>query len=171
MKRLLKLFFIFWIGIFVLSFFTAKADLSLWQRMGYTAVLALAAPVFSLFGMKKSVKKPDGCCGNLQNIELHLPLDPRVLYRIKDKKIYKGMDAAPIYEVKGNKIYPYLSPKPAFRIENNKVFRGMDAAPFLEIKGDKIYHNLSSTVAYEIKVLQERGTGKCLILAITKKQT
>ncbi len=156
MKRLLRVFLIFWVGIFVLSFFTAKAGMPIGQRLGYTAVLALVAPVLSLFdgkrlvGAKQTGREP--CLGS--NLEVHHPMDPKVLYRVKDQKIYKGMDAAPTYEIKGNKIHPYLSFKPAFRIENNKVYREMDAAPFLEIKGDKVYQNLSTKVVYEIKVLR-----------------
>lgn len=156
MKRVLRLFLIFWIGIFVLSFFTAKTEISIVQRLGYTAVLALVAPIVSLFGGKRSddTRQAARSTGLGSNLEIHLPLDPKVLYRIKDQKIYKGLDAAPTYEIKGNKIYPYLSPTPAFRIENNKVYRGLDAAPFLEIKGDKVYQNLSSKVVYEIKGLR-----------------
>ena len=156
MKRLLRLFLMFWAGIFVLSFFTAKADMTFVQRSGYTAVLALVAPILSLLNVKKSVgtKQTSHSPYLDSNLEIHLPLDPKVLYRVKDQKIYKGMDAAPTYEIKGNKIHPYLSPKPAFRIENNKVYREMEAAPFLDIKGNKVYQNLSTKVVYEIKVLR-----------------
>ena len=134
----------------------AKAEMSIVQRLGYTAVLALIAPVLALFDGKRSVgAKQTGRESYLgSNLEVHLPLDPKVLYRVKDQKIYKGMDAAPTYEIKGNKIYPHLSSMPAFRIESNKVYREMDAAPFLEVKGNKVYQNLSSKVVYEIKVLR-----------------
>lgn len=153
MKRLLRLFLICWAGIFVASFFTGSSNMSIVQRLGYTAVLALVVPVLLLFGKKntthtKQVAPPRYSC----DLELHLPSDPKVLYRIKKQKIYKEMDAAPTYEIKGNKIYPHLSPKPVFRIENNKIYRVTEAAPFLEIKGDKVHYNLSSKVAYEIKV-------------------
>ena len=123
MKRLLRVFLIFWVGIFVLSFFTAKVEISIVQRLGYTAVLALVAPILSLFGGKRvnETRHAGRSTGLGRNLEIHLPLDPKVLYRIKDQRIYKGMDAAPTYEIKGNKIYPYLSSKPAFRIENNKI--------------------------------------------------
>lgn len=156
MKRLLRVFLIFWVGVFILSFFTAKVEMSIVQRLGYTAVLALVAPMLSLFGGKRSDEAKQVARPTIleSNLEIHLPLDPKVLYRIKDQKVYKGMDVAPTYEIKGNKRYPNLSPTPAFRIENNKVYRGMDAAPFLEIKGDKVYKNLSSKVVYEIKVLR-----------------
>lgn len=156
MKRMVKLFLIFWGGIFVLSFFTAKAEMTIGQRLGYTAVLALVVPVLLLFRGKRlaGAKQKDCAAYTGYDLEVHLPLNPEVLYYIKNQKIYKEMSVEPIYELKGNKIYPYLSPKIAYRIENNKVYKGMEISPFLEIKGNKVYQNMSNKVVYEIKVLQ-----------------
>ena len=64
-----------------------------------------------------------------------------------------GMDQVPIYEIKGNKIYPCLRSEPAYRIEGDKVCRGADAAPFLEIREDKVFHITSRKLAYEIEAL------------------
>lgn len=155
MKQLLKLFSVFWAGLFLLSFFTAKGDLPFFTRLWYTAALALIAPVMSLLSNRKPSDKQTNTNFIIpQNAEIHLPSDPKVLYRIKNNKIYKGMAPSPTYEVKGNQVYPYLDPKPVYQIKENKVYRTMEPTPILEIKGNKIHPNLSSKVAYEIKVLK-----------------
>ena len=156
MRRAFGLFLIFGAGIFTLSFFTAKTEISMIQRLGYTVVLALVPSVLLVCGSNRTTEIKNISRGfhSENNLEIHFPLDPKVLYRIKNQKIYKGMDVAPVYEMKGNKIYPHLSSKPAFRIEKNKVYRGVEVVPFLEIKGDKIYHSLSGKIAYEIKDLR-----------------
>ena len=153
MKRAIGVLFGSWVVLFLLSFATAKSDLSLPTRILYTGVLALVATLL-FFGKGVTRKQTSGATSSGSDMDIHLPTSPKVLYRIRSGKVYEGMAAAPIYEINGNKIYPNLSSKPAFRIEKNKVYRGMDPAPFLEIKGEKVYHNLSSKVAYEIKVLR-----------------
>lgn len=152
MKHIVKLFFIAWAGVFLLSFFTASNSIPFIQRLVFSGVLALGVPIL-LLGKKETKKQPKGeelSHISTQDVDIHQPLDPKVLYRVRKGKIYRGMDAAPVYEIKGNKIYAPFSPQVAYRIEKGKVYRGMEVAPILEIKARKVYRPFSSKVEYEI---------------------
>jgi len=151
MNKYLKLYIITWVAVFVVSFFTAK-DIPLFMRILCTAGLALVVPLLELGKKNSRTDTSPKKVNQTQSTSytIHEPLSPQVLYRIEKGKVYKVFDAAPVYEIKGNKIYPNLSPQFEFRVENGKIYKRMDAAPFLEIKGDKIYYANSSQVAYEI---------------------
>lgn len=150
LRRIWTLFLGLWAGILFLSFFTAS-ELQFFQRLLFTGVLALVAPILSLTNgrTKQKVSKARSNKHN-QNVDVHLPSDPKVLYRVRNGKIYKGLDAVPVYEIREDKVYSVLSPKPAYHIKSSKVYRYLEASPILEIKGNRIYHNLDSKIAYEM---------------------
>lgn len=149
--RLANLFFVFWVGIFIVSFFTASDEITFLQRLLFSGALALVAPALSLSG-KKTKRESVGAknTNKLNDVDVHAPLDPKVLYRVRSGKIYKGMAVAPTYEIKGDKIYPALSSKPVYQIKGEKVYHYLEPVPILEIKGNKIHRNLDSKVTYEI---------------------
>ena len=144
MKRACFSFIGFWFVIFLISFATAKYPLSLEQRLLYIGVLALVGPFLTAGDKKKTQQQ-------YHDVDIHLPQDPKPLYRVRAGKIYEGLSRRPIYEIKGFNIYPVSSSTLAFRIERGRVYRALESVPLLEIKGDKIYKNLDSKVMYEIK--------------------
>ena len=153
MWRWLRLFLIFWVGIFTVSFITVETEMDMFHRIGATAVLAVVAPLLMVFRNKGSYSAERRSRRKVGDLLIHCPWDPTILYRIEDQKVFMGMDQVPIYEIKGNKIYPCLRSEPAYRIEGDKVCRGADAAPFLEIREDKVFHITSRKLAYEIEAL------------------
>lgn len=116
----------------------------------FSGALALVFPLISLRNnrSKKYHAVPKHIC--TQDADVHLPSNPKVIYRVRNGNIYKGMDVAPICEIRGDKIYTALSSKPVYHIKNSKVYRGSDATPILEIKGSKIYYHDDSRVKYEL---------------------
>ena len=150
MKRQFKIFIVFWSVIFVLSFFTAKAEMGIIQRVGYTMALALVAPFLMLSSKDKGQSKGKNSFGVIA--EIFEPNSPKIVYRVrKDGKIYKGMEKSPVYVIKGHKVYENLSSKVCYRIEGNKIYHGMEVSPLFEIRDNKICNVLSNKVVYEIK--------------------
>lgn len=151
MVRIIKCFIVLWIVLIVISFFTASDSISVFARFGFTAVMAIIGSV--LFSGKTADKKSFKSSGpvDYKNCDIYYPADSKVLYRIRNGKIYKELDVIPTYEIKGKEIYPMLDPKPIYRIEGNKVYRKLEVVPVFEIKGNKVYLPLSSKVLYEIK--------------------
>ena len=152
MWRCIRVFTLFVISVFVLSFYTAKNNMGVSQRVIATAVVALVATLLVMFDGRKTVKRkrrsyPD------RVFCIYLVSDPHVFYRIENEKIYMGMDTMPIYEIRGNMIYPWMFPEPVLRIEKNAIYRGMEQEPLLEIRGNLIYHKHSDKVVYEIRPL------------------
>ena len=154
MKRVFSVFLVFWIGLFLLTFFTAK-DLTILQRIGYTAAMAVFAALMALFGTENRKTSYNKSSGRTRVIEVRNPNSPKVLYRVKRNKIYRNMEPAPIYEMKGNKVFLMNSPKVVYILEENKVYRNMAPVPILEIKGNKVCKPLSPKVVYELFVKYE----------------
>ena len=156
MKRAFHIFIIFWVGLFIVSFFTAKTELSLLQRLSYTAVMAGFAALLSAGG-KNSTKSnsPRSKSRQIRVVEIRVPNSPKVLYQIKRSKVYRNLEAAPIYEIKDYKVYRVNSPKVIYTLQDNKVYRNMEPVPILEIRGDKICRPLSPKVVYQMYVRYE----------------
>ena len=106
MKLTFHIFIIFWVGLFIESFFTAKTELPLLQRLSYTAVMGDFAALLSAGG-KNSTKSnsPRLKSRQIRVVEIRVPNSPKVLYQIKWSKVYRNLAAAPIYEIKDNKVY------------------------------------------------------------------
>ena len=152
MNKIFKTFILFWIVIFILSFFTAKAEITIIQRVGYTMALSAVAPLLLLSG------KGNHQTGNKNTYSVktivYEPNSRKVIYRVsKDGKIYREMEKSPVYVIKGDKIYDNLSSKFVYRIEADKIYKGMEVAPFFEIKNNKVCHVLSNNVVYDIKYI------------------
>ena len=129
MRRIFRIFLIAWACVFLVSFFTASNSISFVQRILFSGALALVVPALS-FGKAHSKKQATAKSNHTfpQDVDIHLPLDPKVLYRVRNGKIYRGMDAAPIYEIRDNNIYPVLSSKLAFLTLPTKATRCVSGA-------------------------------------------
>ena len=156
MKRLSCTFIFFWVVLFIVSFFTANAELPMLQRLIYTCVMAIFAALLSVGG-KNSTKtnSPRSKSRQVRVVEIRVPNSPKVLYQIKRNKVYRNLEPAPICEIKDNKVYRVNSPKVMYTLEDNKVYRNMELVPILEIRGDKICKPLSPKVVYQMYVRYE----------------
>ncbi len=142
-------FFLFWVGILTLSLFTADGNIPLLHRLFITAVAALIATLLFAGKIRGQESLPKSSAN--RHLELHYPASYKILYRIENRKIYKGLDVAPIYEIKNSKIYPIGSSKFVYRIESNRIYRGLEIAPIYEIKRNRICKPHSNKSIYEIK--------------------
>jgi hypothetical protein len=108
-------------------------------------------------GGKNSTKSnsPRSKSRQIRVVEIRVPNSPKVLYQIKRSKVYRNLEAAPIYEIKDNKVYRVNSPKVIYTLQDNKVYRNMEPVPILEIRGDKICRPLSPKVVYQMYVRYE----------------
>lgn len=149
MKRILKIFLIVWSVIFVISFFTAKWELPLFQRLGFTAVMAGFATliVIAAEGRKTPQK--------IRVIDILEPNSPKILYQVKGSKIYPHLDSKPIYEIKGNNICLPNSSKVVYILKGKSIQRSTEPTPIWEIRGSQICIPLSNKVVYDTKVRYE----------------
>ena len=157
MKRIVKIFLLFWIVLFIVSFFTAKLEIIFWQRIGYTAVMAAITALLSLGGRKK-VDKPSASNGRSRKIsviEIKVPNSPKVLYQIKNNKVYKNLDPKPVYEIRDNKVLVINDTKVVYTLSDNKIYRNMEPVPLWEIRGNQICVPLSHKVVYEMQARYE----------------
>ena len=150
MNKFLKVFFILWAVLLGVSFVTASDSIGFGSKFGGSAVLALIAAIL-FFGKLGATGDKVAADSGKKCLEIHAPFDPKVLYRIENGLVYKGLERKPIYEIKNNQVCPIGSSRPKYRIENNRVFRGMEVAPLYEIRNGRIYTPLSSKYVYEIK--------------------
>lgn len=151
MKRTLATFLTFWVVLFALSFITASPDLPLMYRLGGTGVLAAFAGLLSINGKTNNRSNRSKQKQKTLEYSVHYPLNPKVLYRVRNGKIYKSSSSKPTYEIKKDKVYFVNDPKPVYQIRNDMVYRWMEPAPIFDIKGNTLYYHLSSKAAYEIK--------------------
>ena len=157
MKRIVRIFLLFWIVLFIVSFFTAKLEITFLQRVGYTAVMSAITALLSVGGGKKAEKPSTSNVRSrkIRVVDIKVPNSPKVLYQIKRNKVYKNLDSKPIYEIRENKVLVVNSPKVVYAISDNKVYRNMEPVSLWEIRGDKIFVPLSTKVVYEMQTRYE----------------
>ena len=153
MKKMIKVFLIFWAVLFVVSFFTAKLEITFFQRVGYTAVMAGFVALLSLgSGQKNAVPaSKNSQSRKIRVVDIKVPNSPKVLYQIKRNKVYRNLDPKPIYEIRDNKVYIVNSPKVVYTLSENEIYRNMEPVPIWEIRGNKICVPLSPKVVYEMQ--------------------
>lgn len=157
MKRVIKTFMIFLVVLFVVSFFTAKLEITFIQRAGYTAGMAGIVALLSLGGGKKNAEpvSKNGQSRKIRVVDVKVPNSPKVLYQIKRNKVYRNLAPKPIYEIRENKVYIANSPKVVYTLSENKIYRNMEPVPIWEIRGNKICVPLSPKVVYEMQARLE----------------
>ena len=157
MKRAGKVFLIFWALTFVISFFTANEDFLFLQRLAATAGLGAFAALLSLCNSVKSkpITAPSDKARKIRVIDIKAPNSSKVLYQVKNNKVYKFLNPTPIYEIKGDKVYAVNSPKVIYTLSDNKVYRSLEPTPILEINNGKICVPLSPKVIYEMQTRYE----------------
>lgn len=149
MKRILKFFLIVWSVIFVISFFTAKWELPLFQRLGFTAGMAGFATLIAIVGEKGKPPR------KIRVIDILEPNSPKILYQVKDGKIYPHLNPKPIYEIKENNICLPNSSKVVYILKGKSIHRNTEPTPIWEIRGNQICIPLSNKVVYDTKVRYE----------------
>ena len=157
MKRMIKVFLIFWAVLFVVSFYNAKPDITIFQRVGYTAVIAGIVALLSIGGGQKNAMpaSKNSQSRKIRVVDIKVPNSPKVLYQIKRNKVYRNLDPKPIYEIRDNKVYIVNSPKVVYTLSENKIYRNMEPVPIWEIRGNKICVPLSPKVVYEMQARLE----------------
>lgn len=157
MKRLLTFFLIAWAIIFALTFFTARDEMSLPLRAGAAAVMA--AFVTLLTATDVIHPRRNAAAGANQKkvrvIDILEPNSPKVLFQVRDNKIYPHLNPKPIYEIRGNHICQPNSSKVAYTLKENNIHRGTEPAPLWEVRDGKICIPLSNQVVYDAKVRYE----------------
>lgn len=157
MKRMVNIFLIFWVVLFIISFFTAQSEITFLQRTEYTAAMAAITALLSLSGGNKVERSyvPNEKSRKIKVIDVKLPGSPKVLYRIRRNKVYQNLDPKPIYEIRDNKVLVVNSPKVVYTLSDNKIYRKAEPVPILEIRGNKICVPLSPKVVYEMQMRYE----------------
>ena len=90
MKRAIKVFLIFWMVLFFISFFTAKFEITFLKRIGYTAVMAAITALLSLGGGKQVEKPttPNRRSRKISVIDIKVPNSPKVVYEMQARYEY-----------------------------------------------------------------------------------
>jgi len=159
-KKLLLVFVICWIAIFVLTFITVGKDLLLKDRLLYSFALSIIAVfVFFIYGVRsvgKTFSKKGGSISSDKEVKTFYVFEgafsKNLVYRVENNKIYRGMSRQFEYEIKGDKICKALSNKWLYRIENNRIYEGSNrTAALYRIENGKIYEgDFSPKVVYRI---------------------
>ena len=145
MKKFWLTFVVVWAGILGFSLYENFFESTL-QYAVTPCILALiiTAMAFSLgsqlkkgkisssHSIKKTTVNTIYVCENLsakivyeiRNGKVYPPLSKKAVYEIKNGKVYRVLESKAVFVIAGNKVYEPLKKEPRYRIENNKVYEG-----------------------------------------------
>lgn len=146
-KKAAALFFGMWAVLFVMCV-TMDSQLTTAQQIGYTAAMALVAPLLYFVSERVSSGKKG------KRFSVHRVGEEEILCRVEGEWICPGTDERPTHYIRKGRVFAFDQKGALYSIKDDKVYRTGAEQPFLRLEGDKVRSCENGEIVYELRELE-----------------
>lgn len=141
LKKAAMVFLGSWGVLLIVSSLT-ELEMSSWELVAVTGVMAVLILLLYLVAMRGSGKK--------RSCTVRLIADPAVSYRVDGDWIYKGSDEGASFYIKRGGIYGFQSMKPLYTMKDGKLYRPGETEAVYRVEENKVISCQTGQPEYEM---------------------
>lgn len=142
-KKILQVFLGSWAVLIFLVVFTDAGELSPWEQVLSTGVLAALVALLAIVATRgeRKNKKYSVCA----------PDTGEVICRVEGDWIFKGSEEKASWYIKRNAVYGFASMKPLYRMKDGCLYRAEEERPVLKLEKERITDCADGRTVYVIR--------------------